>query len=289
MNSKALREKLIVAQLNISRWGAKTYDKKATKAVEATYHTKHDVGRFHKEVIDSKELKEIDKLCGEMRSIHYTNTLPWGDNGDRLLPITNYKIYKDGMDDLIEKFNVEVENFVNKYPQLKEEAAVRLNGLFDAKDYPEDIRPKFGIRINYTPIPIEDDVRLDLPDEDLNLIKESLTNNVTIKLEDALKDIWVRIEILLDKMVERLSDSNNMFKNSLIENISDLIQVAPKLNVFNNPDLENTCKRMRELLVDPDNLRKNPSLRRLIAGKAAEIVNEVKNFASAGSRVLELD
>lgn len=288
MNRTSLRNNLMVAQLNISKWSAKTYDKNATKTVEAAYHTQKNVGRFQKEIIDSAELKEIDKICAWMRGIHCENTLPWGDNGDRLLPISNYSNYKAQMDEHISQFNNEVAKFLAKYPELKKNARERLGGLFDPKNYPSDVSDKFAIRINYFPVPIAEDIRLDLPSPEIRSIQENVTETVNARLEDAIKDIWMRMEIVLDKMIERLSDPDNKFKNSLVDNIAAIIKIAPKLNVFNDPNLTEICKKMEELLVDPNGLRFDPKLRKLIVEKASQISNDVKSFAASGSRYIEL-
>lgn len=287
-NIDLLKDKLIIAQLNISKWGAKAYDKKASTTVETAYHTQSNIGRFQKEIIDGKELKTIDRLSAEMRILHIDNTLPWGDNGDRLLPTTNFDFYQKEMNRLIGEFDAEVVKFLEKYPLLKQTARERLGGLFDSKNYPNDVSNKFNVRINYFPVPIADDISLNLPTVDVRSIKENITKTVNGRIEDAIKDIWVRMEILLNKLIERLSDNDNKFKNSLIDNIAAIISIVPKLNVFNDPNLDETCKKMKELLVEPDNLRTDTSLRKLIVEKAIELSNQVKSFGAAGARTLEL-
>ena len=243
---KNLRNKLIIAQLNISQWGAKTYDKKATKSVESAFHTNHDIGKFYKEIVDTDELKKIGKISSKLRLWHVENTLPWGDNGDRLLLVTNYQNYKDKISELSLNFDKEVEKFISKYPELRSQAKIRLNGLYNNDDYPDNIENKFGVRINYFPIPDENDIRLTLPDADLNEIKNNLTSIKNIRLEDAVKDLWIRIEMIIERMINKLSDKDSKFKNSLVDNISDLIQIIPKLNIFDDSKLNKTIKNPRK-------------------------------------------
>ena len=282
-----LQEKLIISQLNISRWVARTADKKATKTVENKYHTSQ-VGLFHKEIVGRQHLKDIDDALLNLRKFHNTNTLPWGENGDRILPVTNFDNYKNEMEKLMNVYNDNVQKFIVIYPTLKEQAKTILNGLYNEDDYPEDISSKFGVRIKYFPIPNPKDFRINLSDEDMEAISGNLQSTLSARLEDAVDDVWVRIKNVLERMIERLKDPDNSFKESLVTNVSDLVRLIPFLNFDNDPKLESVCNEMKALLQDPNILRNNQKIRKITCKKANGILESIQTFGVLGKRKLSL-
>lgn len=280
-----LQDKLLISQLNISRWVAKVTDKKATKTVEQRFHTSQ-VGNFHKEIVGRQYLKDIDNISLEMRRFHNNHTLPWGENGDRILSIidSNFENYKNEMLRLSLKFEEAVNAFVQIYPTLKEEAKKILNGLYNEDDYPTNIKSKFGVSVRYFPVPNPNDFRLNLSKEDKDSLTANLESTLNARFEDAIEDVWLRITIVLERMVERLKDPENSFKESLVSNISELTKIIPSLNINEDPRMEQICKDMKELLKSPDMLRNNPTIRKNTFKKANGILKQIETFGVVGKR-----
>jgi len=74
-----------------------------------------DAGKFVKNLLPDEAIEPIKKLDGEIRQFHYDNTVPWGDDGLRLLPILRYDPYMEKMrqnraarETLVQKF---LENY----------------------------------------------------------------------------------------------------------------------------------------------------------------------------------
>ena len=71
---------------------------------------------------------------------------------------------------------------------------------------------------------------------------------------------------------------------------SDPLRISGISNLFNDQfriKLNDVVEKMKELLVEPDNLRRDSKLRNLIHSKAIDIMNDVKNFGLT-SRILDL-
>ena len=130
----SLKEKVMIVNLTISQWSARKYDAKASKEVEAA-HNAREAGRFNKSLLQSDTLKEIGKVANQMRTLHYEKTLPWGDNGDRVLSTEIYFEYITQVGQLTLAFNQAAEQFVSEYTNLKEDAKLRLNTLYREDDY----------------------------------------------------------------------------------------------------------------------------------------------------------
>src|SRR5581483_521043 len=116
---KNLSERALLVNVKISKWTGKKYDKKVSKEIEKE-HNAHDAGKFNKTLIAEKELKDIKSIASKVRGFHYEQTLPWGDNGDRLLPVTNYFEFGNEIRLFRSQFNEAVKVFIRDYPNLKE-------------------------------------------------------------------------------------------------------------------------------------------------------------------------
>ena len=116
-------------------------------------------------LIDTKELSKLINIVNKIKKNHYENTLPWGDEGERLLPIENYMSYMNVYTNLEAKFSEEVENFLMDYENIKERSKKSLGDMFNPKDYPlkEELRNKFNTSLLAFPVP-NDDFRVAIDD-----------------------------------------------------------------------------------------------------------------------------
>ena len=286
----------MVVNLSISQWTARKYDAKVSKEVEAS-HQAHDSGRFNKILIATEALKAIQKIAGSARTFHYFNTLPWGDNGDRILPSANYFNYITEMGKFKSQFEGLVEEFITQYPALIEDARTRLNTMFNNNDYPHPgfIRDRFGIKFAFMPVPDTDDLRVNISDEEVNRIKSEIQGEITNRIDNTVKDMLNRIKEAVGHMAGVLSNEvadvnavdptgkagivynfkNQVFRDSLVGNICNLIEVIPALNFNNDPHVNEMVNMIKPLCVNPDDLRKNDEFRREIAKKAKNVLSYI--------------
>jgi len=272
-----LQEKAMLANLTIHAWGGRKLDKTVTEAVEIANNA-HDAGAFNKRLIEKHALLPITKLAGQIRAMHYERTLPWGDNGDRLLPSTMYLDYTQAMRKLRDAFAGLVTDFEVDYPKHVQSARVKLGNMYDPKDYPDvnSIRQRFGIDLSFLPVPSAADFRVDIGAEEIETIKTSITAQVMKQQEHAVKDLWKRLHDVVSKVDERLSDPEATFRDSLIDNVSAAITILRKLNLTNDYAFSHILDEAEHgLLVSPVRLRNDPVLRQLTAMSAREIMQKI--------------
>jgi len=280
----SLNEKAMLVYLNIGFWTARKYDKKISQEIEAQYNT-DDAGRYNKILIAKEHLANIQKTISAARTFHYDNTLPWSDQGGRLLPSANYFNYVKSIQSFKDDFEREVTNFLKVYPSLKDEAKQRLNGMFDEEDYPDaaTLETKFAIKSMILPVPEADDFRVNLTDDEVDSIRTSIREQVQDSTQAGMKDLWQRLFKVVDHMVERLSDPDNKFKNTLVENITDLCDLLPKLNITADPELNDAVEEIKAKLTvnDSQTLRDNDVARSNTAAEAQKIMNKMRHYQIA--------
>lgn len=267
----------MLVSLTITQWSARKYDRKVTQEVN-TNHNASDAGRFNKLLIGKDHLKEIETVIGEARRFHADNTLPWADAGDRLLPSANYFAYTGEMSKIKNKFESVVNKFCKEYPLLVDEAKTKLNTLFNLEDYPNDILDRFSFKTVFMPIPQTTDFRVDIPQADIDSLTHEIQAEVNGRFAAATQSIYKRITDQLRKMHERLSEPDNVFRDTLFENLKNLIDLLPRLNVGGDPVIDSLCNDMKVLLVDPADVRNDNDLRTQKANEVDAMLKSLNWF-----------
>lgn len=272
----SLKEKVLVVNLNISQWTARKYDAKVSREVEVN-HNANDAGRFNKILIAAEHLKTIGKIANTARTFHYFNTLPWGDNGDRILPAQNYFPYISEMSKIKAEFEGLVDEFIAKYPDLKEDAVSRLGTMFNEGDYPPTgfIKDKFAIRFSFMPVPDSDDLRITIEQEELDKIKADIQGELNGRVENSVNELIKRIKEAVGHMADKLSEPKGIFRDSLVTNVCELVDVIPLLNFTGDKHITELVDKLKTLCVDAEQLRVNEFFRKEIADKAAMLLNYI--------------
>jgi hypothetical protein len=274
-----LQDRAMLTVLTISQWTNRKHDKIVSAEVEVS-HAAKDAGRYNKQLINKAALDPISKIAGAARDYHYKVTLPWGNNGERLLPAALFLDYAENMRMYKDTFAQRAREFVGIYPDLVRDARTRLGSMYNALDYPaaSDIADKFDIATSFTPVPSANDFRVDLSEEYVDKIKSEITSAVEERQRDAVKHCWDRVRDVVGKIHERLEDKDKTFRDSLIENARELVSILPALNITGDPELISIEADVKTLLVHPDVLRNNPVTRSETAVRAAEIMKRMEAF-----------
>lgn len=271
----------MLVTLNIGQYTGKKQDKKAEQTIDNAFQT-HDAGTYRKFVIGKGHLDEITKLTNEIRTYHYTNTLPWTDEGKRLLPCDNYQAYTDQIRRYKTLFNEKADSFKTIYPDLIQEAQAKLNGLFNPKDYadPDTIREKFYMDLTFDPIPEQGDIRVNIQADELDELNKALETRKNNAIAQAMKYLYIRLHDCIKHAQERLSDPKAIFRDSLIDNIIDLVKILPALNVTNDPTLDKLRDEVSQKLTayDPETLRKDKTAREEVSNHANDLLKKMEGL-----------
>jgi len=255
-----LHERALLISLSISVWSARRYDEKASvevaKANEAT-----NAGRFNKLLIDTSHLKPVTQAMSALRDFHYANTLPWADDGRRLLPSRTLLTYGPKLNELIDAFNARVDEFVTKYPLLVAGERKRLGKMYDPGEYPRDIRSKFAVEKILEPVPSADDFRVDIG-KDIEEAKRTLTELNAKREKAALDSLYTEARKLITTFTTKLADPEAVFRDSLLTNMEQFYNTAAALNYNEDLGFNGVLIGMLQLFkLDLKGLRKDPLYR----------------------------
>ncbi len=258
-----LNRDAMLVSLRISAWSGRLYDREASDHVAAQHNASTSAGRYNKRLLPKAALAALDATMSEARSQHYAQSMPWDDNGSRLLTVANYEYYTQVMDGLRERLVRQRARFIEDYDDYVEQARIDLGKLFRIEDYPskDQLRDRFSISYRITPVPDADHFIARLASDDTDRVKRDIENHIEEQFHDAVGDLYRRLAEAVERVSERLTEDDNgrplVFRDTMISNIRNLVDVVPRLNIFGDQRLARLCEEVKDRIagVEPDSLR----------------------------------
>lgn len=275
MTTKNLSEKAMLCAVHISVWHGYVTDEEISREVAKTHDTYRDAGNYRKRLLPRlcPEHDAIRKAASDVRQLHWRYSMPWAEDAVRVLPATVFWEFTDKLRSSKEKFNEAVDTFLTAWPDIQRAAKVELKSLYNEAHYPVNLRSRFGVCQQFMPLPSATDFRVDLGDNAADDIRKQIELDVRAQLADSTHELYERLFAGVKRASERLSDPEAKFKDSLITNLRDLCSLLPKLNVANDPQLNEAIKAVDADLARqvPETLREKGHTREQAAAKAREI------------------
>jgi hypothetical protein len=279
----------MLVELNISCWTARKLDKKVSEEVDAAKNTKVKAGNYHKHLLaGNPHLEAVNKFAAKVRLWNTKQTIPWSDNGARIVTMENLFNggYKKQLDLYKDEFDQLASNFVSIYPTLISAAAFQLGDLFDRDEYPEPDTVGKKFRFNYTliPLPTSGDFRIDIGEQAKAELIQQYESSFSERLNVAMRDVWDRLHECLTHMSERLTSTTDengeakrkIFHGTLITNARELVGLLRRLNVTNDPKLEEARRDLEASItgIDSDMIKESDYVRENVKQKVDAIITK---------------
>lgn len=291
-----LTQKAVLADLSISCWGARVFDREVADEVLTKNGAQRDAGLFTKRLLRKGALRRIHSIGNAAKAYHEKHALPWATQRIRVLPVTLYPAYKARMHELRNEFYQAVPEFVEQYPMLIEEARQgELGSLFDLSDYPpaHKIADRFAMRVAIMPCQDDGDFRCELADGEMDEVRRNFRELAEAQYRKTLTDTAERIAEVVGRMSERLKaykpgdkarkvKAEHTFQDSLVAHVRDLAALIPAFNLGGDPKLARLHEQITRKLCryDAADLRESDGIRIKVAQDADKIVDAVKEFMS---------
>ena len=281
--SNTMSERAMLAALKFKKWSGAKIDRAVTAEVNAAHNAQSDASQTRKFLVDNKSLGEVNSARSQIRAFHLGNTLPWNNDGTRILPIDQYWYYRERMAQLIDNHDRAVADFIeNKYPEQMRKARQRLGTMFDANEYPtvQELEQMYSAKYELWPLPESDDFRCALSDDEKRKIQSDMDEALNEKLADTTRDLWQRLHSVVQKAFDVLNEPDKKFHNTTLTNIADIVQLLPKLNITGDPEIEKMTKRVAKQLasLDADTMRQDEIERAKAASTADDILDAMAGY-----------
>jgi hypothetical protein len=274
-----LTERALLTVLTINEWRGRRHDKEVSAHVARENGADRSAGCYTKALLPKQYLGKIAQVRTEARTLHHELTLPWCDDGFRILPVDLHLTYMERFRDLRTRFQAAVSEFLTFYGDAKEAARESLGTLYREADYPSPnhLRRAFDFEIKLQPLPSVRDWRIDLPQSTIDRIRQELEARHEEAQRLAMADLYRRLAGTVSRMATTLSQPEKIFRDSLVGNLRELCSVLPQLNIARDPRLAELAEKveLRLARLEPSVLRHDPAVRQRAGHDAAALLDTI--------------
>lgn len=281
----SITKQAMVLNLQIGIWQGYRLDKDASKKVTEDANADYDAARVNKHLVPKQALRPVITAANAVRLHFYDKTLPWKDNGDRLLTRMMYMDFIERHEELVGTFKDAVDEFLDTaYPAARDQAEFRMGDLFKQEDYPsvEALRRRFYINLDIDAVTEAGDFRVEMEQSELDTVRKSMEEALQERIGRAMRDVWERLADTLGHFAKKMG-SEEIFRDATVRNLREIVELLPGLNVLNDPDLERIRQTIDAKLggYEAKDLRKDPAVRAAAAKEADEIMESMRGFMNA--------
>lgn len=276
----------MLVDLSIRSWTGTKIDKDTTQMIDVVKLTSGGAGKYQKNLFaGTKDLHDINKFDSRIRAWNISQTLPWSDKGQRLLPSSKFFEYKKALSNYESMRKDMIDKFLEKYDDLIVQASVALGDLFNPDDYPfkTQVANQFEFKYSFLPVPVAGDFRVDVGNDAIAELHEQFDASVNDRVNNAMADVMWRLEDCLKRMSERLADNDSgaeskkkIFRDTLVTNAQELVADLKHLNITNNPQIEDARKQLGRVVdgLDAETLRDSESTRKEVKSEVDDILSK---------------
>lgn len=251
-----------------------TRDKEAEELVK---QIKGDEGQIvSRKLFQHKDspVQKYQQKSNEMYQYHIANTLPFGDDSTRLMKNSLYFEYTGRMSAFIQELDRLKQQIVGDegiYQRVVDDDVIARNQSLYAQMKPptatqndyltfEEMERRLYITWYAEPIATSGDFRFEIPAE----MKKALDDNLLNALREAKEELRSRLlapmKALVDKLSVPIGEDGSIFRNSLVTNLTELVDQLPHLNLDDDPEIEAVREKLEKVIKpyegNEDNLRK---------------------------------
>lgn len=247
--ASSLSNRALLVTVNISQWSGRKLDKRATETANIAHNADATAGNYHKKLLPAaRELELVGTIASQARKYYYEQTLPWMSDGTRIISGQNYLKFQSEMRKIKGQFENAVKEFETAYPRLQNEAKSKLGNLYDSEEYPDNISERFGIEYSFLPLPDAKDFRVAVGDAEKRAFERKIKDIETVAMRDASQ----RLLDVVKSATEKLKDPKAIFRDSLLENISEIASLIPSLNISGDSKLDQLSEEAKKVIKSID-------------------------------------
>ena len=285
-----IQDRAMLAALTVRRFHIGRTDQGMEQDIADANKAESQMFRVRKHLFRKDAAFKLRALEAQLRSEHHLLTLPWEDNGYRILSSAGYFLYVQKMQALIEQYKAAADELVEGYAELKADAKVRLGHRYAEADYPSaaKLRACYAASVSIRPMQCVEDFRVDLGVNVVSAVRGEMAAELDAQLKAAYRSVWERLQKVVGHAVDRLraysvdaqGKVSHPFRESLIGNIRDLLEIVPILNVQNDAALSDYAAKIGAEIAaySAETLRDDTAVREKVIDSAEDILAKMAGF-----------
>jgi hypothetical protein len=313
--SDILNQSAVLMRFTQTCVGTGKTDRALTAEVQAEKHMTEDSGDWRKRRWPKDALKPITSKIGEAKAYHDRVTLPFGVKSDEakskgahpiagmgILPASLISEYGDKLNRFSGELEKLVQDFVADPWRWVQWAMKAHNGTFDPDLYPgcsrdasgnvtldeavfrAEMTKEFGI--HWEPMPIPASCQFN---DTLKTLLGDMAQAVDVRVADAeleakrelMRRLIKPVQAMADKLMEEPKGDKTdiIFRDTLVQNIRDIVSLAPKLNITGDKAIDGFVAEVEKLTrYTPDTLRSDKATRSEAQKQAVETLKRLSGY-----------
>jgi len=277
-----LSDKAMLVKLKRGMFDPNVMDRTITENVEHQTGVKNG-GRYKKRLLaESAIFKRVTEAWSALYTYHQQHTLPWTDNGPRLLPSCMYMEYTEAMRNLRAEADKRLKVLADNWYREVQHDSARLGIMYNPEDYPSDIASRFYHDIQFLPVPNTGDFRVQIDDADRMSLERAIAEaeaNITSHL---ITELMEPLQRMAAKLAVPADQKGGVFRNTLIENVVETAERLKKLNVNNDPAMASMLDQVVSVAAQyhgkEDMLRGDTQARQQAATEAQTTIDNIMDI-----------
>jgi len=252
--------------------------------------TENGALRVNKSLFSKQATDTYMKLYNEASKYYYRCTTPWDNNGWRLLSVDMFEEFTKRFKKFTMDYRSAVVDFINQVESHVEEAKGILGSAFKIEDYKfisangsvdrQMLEDCFELSLEFDVITAGEDIRCELTEADRDAIAEQVNKASLAKFARTQEAIAKQLVDCIGALHERLSGSDNVFRDTLIGNLEDLCDLVPRMNIAGDEAMNKLAQDAKRDLCswDPQTLRTNEEVREAVSKRADNLLKNAKGL-----------
>jgi hypothetical protein len=259
-DSDKLSQICVGCQLRLSRWGgSKALSADQNAEIASTAGTTAKRLSASKRLYDSKHpaIRKVNEIINQAEAYWKSMTLPYVEPGVRLLRHDLVLEFEQTMRRISESLTPSLENLQANLGEIREQAQQELGTLFNAQDFPNDVRGLYRIAWNYPntePPNYLAKLSPEIYQQEVARVRQRFDDTVEL----ALGSFTTNFKEVLERIAEQLAEAKTpgrkkAFYESSVDHLKETVrffreQIAPlSLHRFNDSKLDEVVTQAENL------------------------------------------
>ncbi len=217
-----------------------------------------------KKLLDTRHpaLRTASKVRHAAVSHWKSASLPYPENGVRLLPRTDLPAFERRMSELQAELADAAADVDRHRDELVSRARRRLGDLFDPADYPPSLAPLFGLSWDLPAVEPPDYLRRLSPplyEQECERVRQRFEQAVQLAEQAFAAELASLVEHLRERLTGGENGGPRVFRDSAVEDLTEFFERFRRLSVGRNEELNAVVAEAEGLMrgVEPADLRAN--------------------------------
>lgn len=252
-----------------------------SQAAEA-FRAEGDFISARKKLLDTSHAayKEVTAARGHIIRFWKGVTLPYPEPGIRLLRQDQVETFDGQMGMFREQLHAAVAQLEGHYAELKSVARARLGQLYNAHDYPTDLRGLFDVAWDFPAVEPPSyllELSPALYEQEKARVAARFEEAVTLAEQTFIEEFGKLVAHLTERLSGGFDGEPKVFRDSAVTNLLEFFNRFRDLNVRSNAQLDEWVEQVRRVVrgVEPQALRDSASLRQQIAGQLSQVQSAI--------------